>query len=106
MIISTYPADKKALTRLASELVREGAAACVNISEVSSFYSWGGEVVEDEREQIAIFKTTSDRKAALKERIRQTHPYDVPEIAEIRISDMNEPYLRWMASAGAAAGGP
>lgn len=102
MIVSTYP-DKDTVSRIASEVVRDGTAACVNVSEISSFYSWDGKLVEDDSEQIAIFKTVSGKREALKERIRQTHPYDVPEIAEIRISDMNESYLRWMASAEGAA---
>ena len=102
MIVSTYP-DKDTVSKIASKIVQEGTAACVNVSEISSFYSWDGKLVEDEGEQIAIFKTVSSKKSALKERIRQTHPYDVPEIAEIHVSDINEPYLRWMASASSGA---
>jgi len=96
MIISTYP-DRETVSKIASELVGAGIAACVNISAVSSFYSWKGEVVEGEAEHLAIFKTTSGRRTDLKKRIGETHPYDVPEIAEIPISDINEPYLRWMS---------
>lgn len=97
IIVSTYP-DKAAASGAAADLVGAGLAACVNISEISSFYSWGGKMVEDEREHIAIFKTTSDRKEELKERIGSTHPYDVPEIAEIAVSDVNGPYMRWLAA--------
>ncbi len=97
IIVSTYP-DKAAAAGAAAALVGSGLAACVNISEISSFYSWEGKMVEDEREHIAIFKTTSDRKEELKERIGTTHPYDVPEIAEIAVSDINEPYMRWLAA--------
>lgn len=97
MIVSTYP-DKAAASGAAADLVGAGLAACVNISEISSFYSWEGKMMEDEREHIAIFKTTSDRKEELKERIGATHPYDVPEIAEIAISDINGPYMRWLAA--------
>lgn len=97
IIVSTYP-DKAAASGAAADLVGAGLAACVNISEISSFYSWEGKMVEDEREHIAIFKTTSDRKEELKERIGMTHPYDVPEIAEIAVSGINGPYMRWLAA--------
>ena len=105
MIISTYP-DRDAASKAAAELVRAGLAACVNVSEISSFYWWDGKMVTDEREQIAIFKTTSDVKEALKEMIQKTHPYDVPEIAEISVSDVNAPYLEWLASSISGAKGP
>lgn len=97
IIVSTYP-DKAAASGAAADLVGAGLAACVNISEIFSFYSWEGKMVEDEREHIAIFKTTSDRKEELKERIGATHPYDVPEIAEIAVSDINGPYMHWLAA--------
>lgn len=96
MIISTYP-DKGAASKAATELVRAGLAACVNISQISSFYSWEGKMVADEREYIAIFKTTSGRKKRLKETIAATHPYDVPEIAEMPVLDINDPYMHWLA---------
>ncbi len=96
MIVSTYP-DMDAASKAATDLVRDGLAACVNVSEVSSFYSWEGKLMTGEREQIAIFKTTLSRKEDLKEAISRTHPYDVPEIAEISVSDINGPYMRWLA---------
>lgn len=100
MIVSTYP-DKTAASKAATHLVKAGLAACVNVSEISSFYSWKGEIISDQKEQIAIFKTTTARKKDLKEEINRTHPYDVPEIAEISISDINGPYMRWLESSTA-----
>ena len=35
-------------------------------------------------------------KKILKEKIKETHPYQVPEIAEIDISSINQPYLKWL----------
>lgn len=94
MIISTYP-DKKSITTIANELVKNKLAACVNITKISSIYSWQGKI-ENSSEFIAIFKTTYKNKKALKEKIKETHPYEVPEIAEFNISSINKPYLQWM----------
>lgn len=94
IIVSTYP-NKKSITDIAKKLVEKKLAACVNIAKISSVYSWNGKI-EDSSEYIAIFKTTYKNKKILKEKIRETHPYEVPEIAEISVSSINKPYLQWM----------
>ena len=94
MIISTYP-NKKSITLIANQLVKEKLVACVNISKISSIYSWKGKI-ENSSEYIAIFKTTYKNKKTLKEKIKETHPYQVPEIAEIDVLSINKPYLKWL----------
>ena len=95
MLVSTYP-NKKSITKIANELVKNRLAACVNITRISSIYSWEG-TIENSPEFIAIFKTTQKNKKKLKEQILSTHPYKVPEIAEIDILSINKPYLDWLA---------
>jgi periplasmic divalent cation tolerance protein len=94
LIISTYP-DKKSITKIAKLFVKNKTVACVNISKISSIYSWNKKI-ENTSEYIAIFKTTSKNKKLLKEKIRETHPYDVPEIAEIDVTSINKSYLDWL----------
>jgi len=94
VIISTYP-DKKSISKIAREFVKNKIVACVNISKISSIYSWKGKV-EDTSEYIAIFKTTTKNKKLLKQKIKETHPYDVPEIAEIDVTSINDSYLKWL----------
>ena len=94
MIISTYP-NKKSITRIANELVKNKIVACVNITKISSIYSWEGKI-EKTSEYQALFKTTQKNKKLLKEKIKSTHPYKVPEIAEIDIISLNKSYLKWM----------
>jgi periplasmic divalent cation tolerance protein len=94
IIISTYP-DKKTVTKTANELVKKRLAACVNISKISSIYSWKGKI-ENTSEFLVLFKTTQKNKNALKKAIKKMHPYDIPEIAEINISSINQPYLKWL----------
>jgi len=94
IIISTYP-NKKSITKIANELVQNKIAACVNITKISSIYSWQGKI-ENATEYIALFKTTQKNKKSLKEKIKASHPYDVPEIAEINITSINKSYLKWL----------
>ena len=94
LIISTYP-NKKSILKIANEFVKNKIVACVNISKISSIYSWNGKV-ESTDEYLAIFKTVTKNKELLKKKIKETHPYDVPEIAEIDVASMNKPYLSWL----------
>jgi periplasmic divalent cation tolerance protein len=94
MIISTYP-NKSSIMRIANGLVKNKIVACVNITKISSIYSWQGKI-EKTSEYLALFKTTQKNKKSLKEKIKSTHPYKVPEIAEIDIISINKSYLKWM----------
>jgi len=94
VVISTFP-DKKSVIKISNKLVKEKVSACVNIIKISSVYSWQGKI-ENEDEYMALFKTTTKNKKTLKDKIREAHPYDVPEIAEIEIGSINQPYLKWL----------
>jgi periplasmic divalent cation tolerance protein len=94
VIVSTYP-DKKSISKIANKLVKSKIAACVNITKISSIYSWQGKI-ENSDEYLAVFKTTLKNKQKLKTQIKNTHPYKVPEIAELRVLDINKPYLQWL----------
>ena len=94
IIISTYP-TKKSISIVANELIKNKIVACVNISKISSIYSWKGKL-ENTSEYLAIFKTVRKNKVLLKKKIKETHPYDVPEIAEIDVTSINKSYLDWL----------
>ena len=45
---------------------------------------------------LAYFKTTKKNKQILKKELEKLHPYDVPEIAEINVESINQPYMKWL----------
>ena len=94
LIISTYP-NKKSISKISNDLIKNKIIACVNISKIDSIYSWNGKI-QNSPEYIAIFKTVTKNKINLKKIIGETHPYDVPEIAEIDITSINKSYLNWL----------
>jgi periplasmic divalent cation tolerance protein len=96
IIVSTYP-DKKSILKISNELVKTKIVACVNITKISSIYTWQGKI-ENTSEYLALFKTTNKNKKILKEKIKSTHPYDIPEIAEIDVNSINKPYLDWIVN--------
>ena len=69
IIISTYP-NKKSISKIASELVKNKTVACVNISKISSIYSWKGKI-ENSSEYLAVFKTIYKNKTNLKKKNRK-----------------------------------
>jgi len=94
ILISTFP-DKKTITSIANQLVKKKLAACVNITKISSVYSWK-EKIESQSEYLALFKTTKKNLQALKKELEKLHPYDIPEIVEINPISINKPYLKWL----------
>ena len=82
--------------RIARALVEERLAACVNVVPgVASVYRWKG-VVERENELLLVIKTLAERVDALKARLLQLHPYELPEVVVIPIGDGHKPYLEWI----------
>jgi periplasmic divalent cation tolerance protein len=76
-------------------MLKKKLAACVNITKISSIYAWKGKI-ENNDEYLALFKTTKKNALMLKKQLKKLHPYDVPEIAEISIDSINQPYLKWL----------
>lgn len=95
IILSTFPNEESA-AGVAKKVVESRLCACVNFTEVRSIYSWKGKL-EDQQEFIALFKTTKGSSEKLKATIANLHPYDVPEIIELKTSDVSKPYMSWLA---------
>ncbi|HZB25051.1 MAG TPA: divalent-cation tolerance protein CutA [Vicinamibacterales bacterium] len=95
MALTTLPADADA-GEFARTLVDERLAACVNLLPVmESVYRWEGKI-EFEAERQIVIKTSRERVGDLWDRVRELHPYEVPEFVVIPFADGNEAYLRWI----------
>lgn len=88
---------------LAETLVTESLAACVNrLPGVVSYFRWEGRVQQD-AETLLLIKTTAARLAELTARIKQLHPYELPEVVAVPVLGGLEEYLDWVR---ASASGP
>lgn len=91
----TFP-DEEVAARVARALVDERLCACVNLLPgVRSIYRWEG-AVSDDREVLAIAKTTRVRWEALRRRVVELHPYQVPEVIALPVVAGHAPYLDWV----------
>lgn len=97
LCLSTCP-DPETAGRIARALVEERMAACVNrLPGVHSTYRWQGRVLE-EAEVLLVIKTTRERFGALRDRLVELHPYEVPELVELEITGGFGPYLDWIVA--------
>jgi periplasmic divalent cation tolerance protein len=82
--------------RLARALVERRLAACVNVVPgVVSHYRWKGELQRDE-ERLLVIKTRAERVEALRDALRELHPYELPELVALAISAGSPEYLKWL----------
>lgn len=103
VVLCTVPGEEIA-KKIAHVLVQESLAACVNIVPgLTSVYSWEGQMVEDS-ELLLLIKTRQERYPALEQRIRQLHPYQVPEVIALPIQQGSPQYLEWLASSVGGGG--
>lgn len=95
-VYCTVP-DKKTAKDIATILVKNKLAACVNmIDKIESLFSWDGELCK-EKEVMLIIKTTRNNFEKINEIITEIHPYTVPEVIAMPIINCSEDYLKWIA---------
>ena len=89
--------DLSVAERIAEAVVNEHLAACVTIVPgLVSIYRWQSQVRRDS-ELLLILKTRKAVYSLLETRIRELHPYEVPEIVALPIQAGLAEYLRWLS---------
>ena len=95
VVLSTAGSTEEA-ERIATTLVEERLAACVNlVSPLTSIYRWQG-AVERATEVLLVIKTRRALAKRLTERLTKLHSYDVPEAIVLPIQTGAKPYLAWL----------
>jgi periplasmic divalent cation tolerance protein len=97
LVLVTCPASES--ENLAKTVVQERLAACVNVVPgIRSIYLWEGKLC-NEIEELLVMKTTGATWIRLRDRVKELHSYDVPEIISIPIKEGHQPYLDWLKAA-------
>ena len=83
---------------LARQLVESRLAACVSIvPALRSIYRWQG-AVETAEESLLLIKHPQAGFEALRAAVLAAHPYELPEIIAVPVSQGHAPYLYWIVA--------
>lgn len=91
---------------IARDVVASGLAACANILPgMESLYRWQGKL-QQAAETVLILKCRVAGFAALAARIKALHPYEVPCIIALPVSEGTPDYLDWLVRESASVALP
>jgi periplasmic divalent cation tolerance protein len=95
-VVLVTAASQSEATAIATMLIEEQLAACINVFPVQSIYQWEGKIQQESEFQL-IIKTNLAKFAELSSRIQEIHSYAVPEIIALPIVSGAESYLGWLS---------
>lgn len=97
VIVMTAVDDAGVADGLAAALVERRLAGCVQLLPITSRYRWQGNV-ERAAEQLLLIKTTAERAGDVQRWLADNHPYDVPEVLVVPVTEGAPAYLAWLAA--------
>ena len=95
LVLSAFP-DAKSAQRTVERAIEQGLAACASSIAQRSTFLWRGRR-ETAEEVLVVFKTAPKTVGALFRFLCRTHPYEVPEIAEVDVLRADPRYLAWLS---------
>ena len=99
MIVYCSVPNESVAQDISRSIIEEGLCACVTqIPRVKSYYIYEGEFCEDD-EHLLMIKTASSHYKVLESRLKELHPYDVPEIICVPIIESSAEYREWVLAA-------
>ena len=95
-VVMTATPNREVAKKIAITVLEARLVACVQVQAITSYYWWDGKINND-AEQLVLFKTTRDKYGALEQAILKAHPYDTPEILRLPVEAGLDKYLAWIA---------
>lgn len=96
IIVFITCANKKQADKIASGLIKEKLAACVNtVPKIKSLFWWENKVDSCE-ESLLIVKSKKEKLPGIIKSVRSKHSYKVPEIIALPVLSGYKPYLEWI----------
>ncbi|MSR06018.1 MAG: divalent-cation tolerance protein CutA [Gemmatimonadetes bacterium] len=98
MVVLTTLGNAEDAHAFVRALVDRRLVACGTIVPgARSIYRWKGKIA-DEHEAVVLLKTQRDRWPDLVDAVRTLHPYKVPELLALPVSEGLPAYLDWVTS--------
>lgn len=96
VLVTTTTETEEDARRIAHHLVEARLAACAQIVDpITSVYRWH-EAVEEQREVLLLVKSRRGLVPRIAERLKEVHPYEVPELIAVPITAGSAEYLGWL----------
>ena len=89
--------DKSGTESFASSFAfKKSSASCVQIlKNLESHYRWNNKL-EVSKELLLIIKSVKSNFSVIEKLVKSAHPYEVPEIISVEISNGSKDYLSWI----------
>lgn len=94
-IVVTTVSTREEADAVASSLLQEKLAACIQIIDITSYYRWDEEI-HNEPEKLLFIKAKEGLYSDIQNHIAAMHSYKVPEIIKLSIEDGLPSYLAWI----------
>lgn len=94
-IVLTTFANETDATKVINAVLENKLAACAQVININSHYTWKGKVCH-EPEVLILFKTQWNLYDLLESKIKEMHPYEIPEIIAVDIEKGLPDYLNWI----------
>ena len=96
IIISTTFENKSDGEKMSRSLLSEKLIACAQLSgPITSYYRWEGDIA-DSTEFTLTVKTTESLCEKVKTRLKEMHPYELPEIVIQTAVESSKEYMQWV----------
>ena len=96
-VVSTFE-KKSDAEKTAREVLEQRCAACVQIVGPITSMFWWKDKIENTEEYLCIMKSRDDLYNNLEKVIKESHPYDVPEILSVPVTNGSTEYFDWLST--------
>lgn len=94
-IVITTTSSKQEAENIAHALLSQRLAACIQVTQIQSYYTWKGSVHVDD-EQLLLIKSKQADFPEIQKCIQENHSYEVPEIIQLPITAGLPAYFQWI----------
>jgi periplasmic divalent cation tolerance protein len=96
-VVITTTANRAEADKLARLLLLQRLAACIQVTQIASYYTWDGAVNVDDEQMLAI-KCPAANFLEIEQLIKANHSYEIPEIIQLPIEAGSDDYLNWISN--------
>jgi periplasmic divalent cation tolerance protein len=94
-VVITTTGNKEDAEKIANGLLSEKLAACIQVIQIKSYYTWKESVNVDD-EHLLLIKSKEKDYSEIEKCIKANHSYEIPEIIQLPMTAGLPAYLGWI----------